>query len=169
MKNNLKIIILILTMISTISGFSKNIKDADCETNFHKAGLTDFELGISLKDLSRKNPDLKLKFIQDDIEIYDDYVAKKGVKINGKEKLVTYYFNFKNNELVGYFFEINGNRKLFIDLSKKLSDQNFIDYNEKNKKYNFFQQNDNCSKYFRIKIKNDNIILTGGAELKSFD
>lgn len=139
----------------------------DCKLNFEKVGIKNFNLGISLSDLKKENPTLEFEFIQDDIELYDDYIFTEKANINGIQKTITYYFNFKEDKLLEYFFKIDGDKEFFDKISKELTSDTFIEYNPQELNYTYYQKTETCYKYFRIKIENEKMKIVGGIELKS--
>ncbi len=166
LKKYLNKFVLAIIMILSLNSFADDFEMQDCKLNFEKIGIKNFNLGISLSDLKKENPTLEFEFIQDDIELYDDYRFTEKAVINGIEKTITYYFNFKENKLLKYFFKLDGDREFFDKISKKLTSNTFIEYNPKKGKYNYYQRTETCYKYFRIKIENEKMKIIGGIESK---
>ena len=160
-----KYFLTILLLISiTVNGFSNDSKISDCNLNFEKVGIKNFKIGGSLTDLKLNHPTLELQFIKDDIDLFDDYTFTEKAIINGKKKTITYYFNFKENQLFSYFFILDGDQEFFNELSKELSSDTFIEFNSKERKYSYYEKIDTCNKYFRIKIEGSKMRITGGVE-----
>lgn len=153
-------------MCFTINGFSYDIKVSDCDLNFEKIGIKNFNIGVSLSDLKLNFPVLDLQLIRDDIDLFEDYTFTEKAGINGNKKIITYYLNFKENQLFSYFFILDGDQEFFNELSKVLSSETFIDFNFKERNYSYYEKNDACYKYFRIKIEDNKMKITGGVESK---
>ncbi|WP_282019186.1 hypothetical protein [Salegentibacter mishustinae] len=73
MKKYLNNLVFIILLILSLNSFSNEFEKKDCELNFEKVGIKNFNLGISFSELKTQNPTLEFEFIQDDIELYDDY------------------------------------------------------------------------------------------------
>src|SRR5690554_1507973 len=78
-----------------------------CYVEFNKVGIRDFVLGDSIEDIKNANPSLKLEEIKDGIFIYRDFMAQEDAVVEGVQKNITYYLNFKDNTLKGYFFKMS--------------------------------------------------------------
>ncbi len=158
-----KIVLFILFLVNFSCASSQTSPASDCSSEFNKVGIRDFEVGISLQDLKKKNPLLVLKQINDDVDLYDDYMFKEYAKINGLDKEVIYYFNVQEGMVLSYFFEVEGDILFFNQLAEKLKDGKFVDLKKAERKYYFFEKNNFCYKYFRLKIKTkEKMVITGG-------
>lgn len=135
-----------------------------CYVEFDKVGIRDFDLGDSIDEIKKANPSLNLEEIKDGIFIYRDFIAQEDTTIEGVQKKISYYFNFKDNKLKGYFFEMSTDINFFEKLAKKLSDNDFINFKAGERNYYYFARSENCFKYFRIKME-DEMTVMGGVEL----
>lgn len=135
-----------------------------CYVEFEKVGIRDFDLGISIDEIKKANPSLKLEEIKDGIFIYRDFIAQEDTMIEGVQKKISYYFNFRENKLKGYFFEMTTDINFFEKLAKELSDNDFINFKEEERNYYYFARSEDCFKYLRIKME-DEMMVMGGVEL----
>ena len=158
------ILTILLFICITINGFSNDLNVSDCDLNFEKIGIRTFDIGVCLSDLKLNHPALDLQLIMDGIDLFDDFTFTEKAVINGKKKNITYYLNFRENQLFGYFFLLDGDQEYFNELSKALSPDTFINFNSRERNYSYYENNDACHKYFRIKIEENKMRITGGVE-----
>ncbi|NHF58982.1 hypothetical protein FK220_006505 [Flavobacteriaceae bacterium TP-CH-4] len=136
----------------------------NCNMQLSDAGINDYNLGLSYKDLCNEILPLQLNrnsnsLVNSKIEVFSYF--EKNNQLNEESK-VLYHFAFKDSVLCGYTFE--------MEISDIQSYKEFIRRIEKDNafitsyKTSYLEKKDGCERFIRLRSKGKQLLISGGID-----